>query len=150
MENDWWLLILRNHSQCTTSTSLMKNCSMVKKILIILSEKKVYYIFPFLKVNQCKFKQKETILKLGNPLKSKSKFTKSKIGWGALHWTHWGPSDSRSNFLSVYNSKISPIQGFQSGPVPGTFTRLRSCIVPVKITEPPKISGGQNHKYDGR
>ena len=24
MENDLWLLILRNHSQCTTSTSLMK------------------------------------------------------------------------------------------------------------------------------
>jgi hypothetical protein len=62
---------LRNHSQCTTSTSLMKNCSMVKKILIILSEKRFYYIFLFLKVNQCKFKQKETILKLGNPLKKK-------------------------------------------------------------------------------
>ena len=42
------------------------------------------------------------------------------------------------------------IQGFQSGLVPGTFTRLRSCIVPAEITEPPKISGGQNHKYDGR
>jgi hypothetical protein len=28
-------------------------------------------------------KQKETILKLGNPLKSKSKFTKSKIGLDA-------------------------------------------------------------------
>ena len=41
-------------------------------------------------------------------------------------------------------------QGFQSGPVPGTFTRLRSCIVPAEITEPPKISGGQNHKNDGR
>jgi hypothetical protein len=41
-------------------------------------------------------------------------------------------------------------QGFQSGPVPGTFTRLRSCIVPAEITEPPKISDGQNHKYDGR
>jgi hypothetical protein len=39
-------------------------------------------------------------------------------------------------------------QGFQSGPVPGTFTRLRSCIVPAEITEPPKISSGQNHKYD--
>jgi hypothetical protein len=39
-------------------------------------------------------------------------------------------------------------QGFQSGPVLGTFTRLRSCIVPAKITEPPKICGGQNHKYD--
>jgi hypothetical protein len=39
-------------------------------------------------------------------------------------------------------------QGFQSGPVPGTFTRLRSCIVLVEITEPPKISSGQNHKYD--
>ena len=42
------------------------------------------------------------------------------------------------------------LQGFQSGPVPGTFTRLRSCIVPAEITEPPKISSGQNHKYDGR
>jgi hypothetical protein len=41
-------------------------------------------------------------------------------------------------------------QGFQSGPVPGTFTRLRPCIVPAEITELPKISGGQNHKYDGR
>ena len=39
-------------------------------------------------------------------------------------------------------------QGIQSGPVPGTFTRLRSCIVPAEITEPPKISSGQNHKYD--
>jgi hypothetical protein len=29
------------------------------------------------------------------------------------------------------------LQGFQSGPVPGTFTRLRSCIVPAEITEPP-------------
>ena len=42
------------------------------------------------------------------------------------------------------------MQGFQSGPLPGTFTRLRSCTVPVEITEPPKISGGQNHKYDGQ
>ena len=42
------------------------------------------------------------------------------------------------------------MQGFQSGPVPGTFTRLRSCIVPVEITEPPqKVSGGQNHRYIG-
>ena len=61
----------------------MNKFSMVKKILKILSEKKIYYIFLFLKVSQCKFEQKETILKLGNTLKSKSKFTKSKIGWGA-------------------------------------------------------------------
>jgi hypothetical protein len=38
-------------------------------------------------------------------------------------------------------------QGFQSGPVPGTFTRLRSCIVPAEITEPPKICGGNDHTY---
>jgi hypothetical protein len=51
---------------------------------VYLSEKKkVYYVFLFLKVSQCKLKQKETILKLGNSLKSKSKFTKSKIGLGA-------------------------------------------------------------------
>jgi hypothetical protein len=41
-------------------------------------------------------------------------------------------------------------QGFQSGPVPGTFTRPRSCIVLAEITEPPKNSGGENHKYNGR
>ena len=29
------------------------------------------------------------------------------------------------------------MQGIQSGPVPGTFTRLRSCIVSAEITEPP-------------
>jgi hypothetical protein len=55
--------------------------------------------------------------------------------------------------VTLYTSstmRITHTQGFQSGPVPGTFTRLRSCIVPVEITEPPKISGGQNHKYDGR
>ena len=66
----------------------MKNCSIIngqedkKKKPVYLSEKKkVYYVFLFLKVSQCKLKQKETIFKLGNPLKSKSKSTKSKIGW---------------------------------------------------------------------
>jgi hypothetical protein len=49
---------------------------------------------------------------------------------------------------SIYEQ--SSRQGFQSGPVPGTFTHLRSCIVPAEITETPKISGGQNHRYDGR
>ena len=33
---------------------------------------------------------------------------------------------------------VQQCQGFQSGPVPGTFTRLRSCIVPAEITEPPQ------------
>ena len=54
-------------------------------------------------------------------------------------------------FLSPSDWKCRTIwnttQGFQSGLVPGTFTHLRSCIVPAEITEPPKISGGQNHKY---
>ena len=40
----------------------------------------------------------------------------------------------------IYSNHLQ--QGFQSGPVPSTFTRLRSCIVPAEITEPPKISGG--------
>jgi hypothetical protein len=53
------------------------------KILYIYLKKDCYYIFLFLQVSHCKFKQKETIIKLGNTLKSKSKFTKSKIGWGA-------------------------------------------------------------------
>jgi hypothetical protein len=53
-----------------------------------------------------------------------------------------------SFFISDGTSIKEYIKGFQSGPVPGTFTRLRSCIVPAEITEPPKISGGENHKYD--
>jgi hypothetical protein len=52
--------------------------------------------------------------------------------------------------ISNLTSEQYKMQGFQSGPIPGTFTRLRSCIVPAEITEPPKISGGQNHMYDGR
>ena len=44
---------------------------MVKKILKILYTCHVIYLF--LKVSQCKLKQKGTILKLGNTLKSKSK-----------------------------------------------------------------------------
>ena len=56
----------------------------------------------------------------------------------------------KDTVLFKYSLIISsmPVQGIQSGPVPGIFTRLRSCIVPAEITEPPKISGGQNHKYD--
>ena len=79
MENDLWLLILRNHSQWKIvqwSRRSWKSCIPVWKKIF-------YYIYLFLKVSQCKFKQKETILKLGNTLKSKSKFTKSKIGWSA-------------------------------------------------------------------
>jgi hypothetical protein len=45
----------------------------------------------------------------------------------------------------IQQTDIVKPQGLQSGPVPGTFTRLRSCIVPAEITEPPKISGGKNH-----
>ena len=79
----------------------MKNCSKVKKILKILyTYNKIYYVFLFLKVSQCKLKQKETILKLGNPLESKSKFTKSKIGLGA--------------------STSTPCQGFTLNPL-GSF-----------------------------
>ena len=59
-------------------------------------------------------------------------------------------SHSDDMFIILKSNINTDTQGFQSGPVPGTFTRLRSCIVPAEITEPPKISGGQNHKYDGR
>jgi hypothetical protein len=39
-------------------------------------------------------------------------------------------------------------QGFQSGPVSGTFTRLKSCIVPVLITDPhPQKKIWLNHIY---
>ena len=40
--------------------------------------------------------------------------------------------------LAPSRKKLGANQGFQSGPVPGTFTRLRSCIVPAEITEPPQ------------
>jgi hypothetical protein len=40
--------------------------------------------------------------------------------------------------LNVKLKNLLVLQGFQSGPVPGTFTRLRSCIVPAEIIEPPK------------
>ena len=43
---------------------------------------------------------------------------------------------------------VDMMQGFQSGLVPGTIHNLRWVKVPAEITEPPKISGGQNHKYD--
>ena len=53
-------------------------------------------------------------------------------------------------YIKIIWIKLHDIQGFQSGPVPGTFNHLRSCIVPAEITEPPTISGGQNQKYDGQ
>jgi hypothetical protein len=46
---------------------------------------------------------------------------------------------NQSRALEGQQAKLQiHIQGFQSGPVPGTFTRLRSCIVPAEITEPPQ------------
>ena len=113
MENDWWLLILRNHSQWK-----IVQWSEILKILYTYLKKKVYYVFLFLKVSQYKLKQKETILKLRNPSKASQNSQNQKLAWvlrpahptRALHWTHWGPSDSRLNFLSIYNSKISPYQ----------------------------------------
>jgi hypothetical protein len=52
----------------------------------------------------------------------------------------------RANAPDIVNRQLSAAsertQGFQSGPVPGTFTRLRSCIVPAEITEPP-----QNYRW---
>ena len=91
--NGKWLdgCFLRNHGQEDPENP------------VYLSEKKVYYVFLFLKVSQCKLKQKETILKLGSPLKSKSKFTKSKIGLGA--------------------STSTPYQGFTLNPL-GAFWLL--------------------------
>jgi methyl coenzyme M reductase subunit C-like uncharacterized protein (methanogenesis marker protein 7) len=53
-----------DHSEKKYELSLWL-CTIENKDLIILV---------FASFNQCKFKQKETILKLGNPLKSKSKF----------------------------------------------------------------------------
>ena len=59
-------------------------------------------------------------------------------------------ADRKSKMAATAIHRLTLDQGFQSGPVPGTFTRLRSCIVPAEITEHPKIRGGQNHKYDGQ
>jgi hypothetical protein len=41
--------------------------------------------------------------------------------------------NGRSLTAGLYvSTKYYENQGFQSGPVPGTFTRLRSCIVPAE------------------
>ena len=53
-KNGKWLMVVNLEKSFS-----MKNYSMVKKILKILYaclKKKVYYVFPFLKVSQCKFK----------------------------------------------------------------------------------------------
>jgi len=70
----------------------------------------------------------------------------------SIRWNEYniGYSNKTQHIFFKKKNENCCLQGFQSGPVPGTFTRLRSCIVPAEITEPPKISGGQNHKYDGR
>jgi hypothetical protein len=48
---------------------------------VYLSEEKVYYVFLFLKVSQCKLKQKETLLKLGNTFKSSQNSPNQKLAW---------------------------------------------------------------------
>ena len=75
------------------------------------------------------------------------------VVWGlpCLHPNTIKPSYFCFYFACIIIATLSVcLQGFQSGLVPGTFTRLRSCIVPAEITEPPKISGGENHKYEDR
>ena len=79
MENNWWLLFLRNHSQwkiAQWSRRSWKSCIPVWK-------KRFITVFFFSKLVSVNWSKKKTILKLGNPLKSKSKFIKSKIGLGA-------------------------------------------------------------------
>jgi hypothetical protein len=48
---------------------------------VYLSAKKVYYVFLFLKVSQCKLRQKETISKLGNPSKASQNSPNKKLTW---------------------------------------------------------------------
>jgi hypothetical protein len=48
-------------------------------------------------------------------------------------------------FMLVSFEKLVPILG---GARAGCAPWSRPCIVPAEITKPPKISGGQNHKYD--
>jgi hypothetical protein len=54
----------------------------------------------------------------------------------------WSGESRFPNLCCPWASKFQLLdQGFQSGSVPGTFTRLRSCIVPAEITEPtPKLA----------
>ena len=78
-----WLMVVNLEKSFS-----MKYCSMVKKILTILYtclKKNVYYVFLVLKRSQCKFKQKETILKQGNTLKSKSNIHQIKNRLGCFH-----------------------------------------------------------------
>ena len=73
------------------------------------------------------------ILEKGDHESSVTHFLKS------LPLSHF-PQTVPTLLLSVRSFVFTDIfQGFQSGPVPGTFTRLRSCTVPAEITEPPKL-----------
>ena len=49
-----------------------------------------------------------------------------------------------NKFMKNDIRKCPYIHGFQSEPVPGTFTRLRSCIAQAEITEPPKLAVVKN------
>jgi hypothetical protein len=78
MENDLWLLILRNYSQWKIVQWSRRSCIPVWNF--------VYYICLFLKFSQCKFEQKETILKLGNTQKQvKIHQIKNRLGCFHLH-----------------------------------------------------------------
>jgi hypothetical protein len=78
IENDLWLLILRNYSQWKIVQWSRRSCIPVWNF--------VYYICLFLKFSQCKFEQKETILKLGNTQKQvKIHQIKNRLGCFHLH-----------------------------------------------------------------
>jgi hypothetical protein len=115
-EIDWWLLILRNHSQWNIvqwSRRSWQSC-------IPVWNKNVYYVCLVLKRSQCTFKQKETILKQGNTLKSKSNIQQIKIRLGCFH--------------------LHPVPGLYTEPTGGLLTHGRifspSIILkysPIKI-----------------
>ena len=84
---------------------------------VYLSVKKVHYVFLFLKVSQCKLKQKETILKLGNPLKSKSKFTNSKIDLGVSTSTPYQGFTEPTGGLLILGRIFSPSILLKSPPI---------------------------------
>ena len=114
IENDWWLFILRNHSQCTTNTSLMKNYSMVKKILKIQSEKGLLH-FSFSQ-SWCKFKQKKNNFKARKPPQKYVKIhqIQNRLGCFPLseHYHELaGGLVTLGRILSlVFNSNTSPIK----------------------------------------
>ena len=93
-------------------------------------------------------------------------FWKKKMIFTIDFGTHTWFSEGKIQYILIFpGGKSQYILIFPGEKLPGKMSMVEKwvCntgtryfyppeiyIVPAEITEPPKISGGQNHKYDGR